>query len=69
MPSRGWWGFSMAVVLGSVGPAGGCGGDESGTQVKVDKEKEEAVLKAMGAYMEKQSKPKANTAGRAKPGQ
>ncbi len=59
----------MAVVLGSVASAGGCGADDSGTQVKVDKEKEEAVMKAMGAYMEKQNQPKAKTRVTAKSGQ
>ncbi len=58
----------MAVVLGSVAPAGGCGAEESGTQVKVDKKQEEAVLKAMGGYMEKQNQPKAKSRATAKSG-
>jgi hypothetical protein len=40
----------VGVLVGSLAPAGGCGGDESGTQVKVDKEKDAALLKSMGGY-------------------
>jgi hypothetical protein len=44
----------VALLIGSVALSGGCGGQETGTHVQVDKEKEAAVLKAMGGYMEKQ---------------
>ena len=43
-----------SIALGPLIVLGGCGGSDSGTQVKVDKEKEKAVLNAMGNYMKKQ---------------
>ncbi|APW60741.1 hypothetical protein BSF38_02229 [Paludisphaera borealis] len=64
MPSRGMRRLLIVgVLVGFLAPAGGCGGDESGTQVKVDKQKEDAVLKAMGGYMEKQ-KEKSKAGGK-----
>ena len=52
-------GFVMLVVLGSVAPVGGCGSSsEEGTQVQVDKEQEDIMLKKMGDYHNKQGKPK-----------
>ncbi|MEJ7639324.1 MAG: hypothetical protein WKF75_15440 [Singulisphaera sp.] len=58
----------MLVGLGVLAPAGGCGGPEEGTQVQqVDKEKEDVMLKAMGGFMEEQSKgTKGKMEGRAK---
>ncbi|WP_422930247.1 hypothetical protein [Singulisphaera sp. PoT] len=55
MPSRGLRGLLLlAAATGFLAPTIGCGSSDSGTHVKVDKEKENAVLKAMGGYMEKQ---------------
>ncbi len=60
-------GLLLLVGLGVLAPAGGCGGPEEGTQVQVDKEKEDVMLKAMGGFMEEQSKgTKGKMEGRAK---
>jgi|GEM_PF-3774493 len=54
MPSRGVRSLSAVVLTGFLLGAGGCGGgQESGTQVQVDKAKEAAVLKSMEEYMMK----------------
>ena len=58
MSRRGLIGLLTAVVLGFVVPAGGCGDSQSETHVKVDKEKDEMVQKAMGDYMNKQPQVK-----------
>ena len=55
MPRRSLHSLLIAsIALGPLIVLGGCGGSDSGTQVKVDKEKEKAVLNAMGNYMKKQ---------------
>lgn len=51
-------GFVVLVGLGVLAPAGGCGSStEEGTMVKVDKEKEDIMLKKMGDFHNKQGKP------------
>lgn len=59
MPGRVSRGLMIAVVLGFVSPAGGCGNSDSGTEVKVDRGKDEKLQNAMGNYMNKQSQPNA----------
>lgn len=51
MPTRGFRGWvSVALLVGLVGLAGGCGGNETGTQVEVDQKKADALLNSMGGY-------------------
>ena len=57
MPRRSLWGLVTAVVLGFVLPAGGCGNSDSGTEVKIDRGKDEKLQNAMGDYMKKQPRP------------
>lgn len=49
-------GLLVAVVLGSAS-LGGCGGQEEGTLVEVDKEKEKALTDSMESYYTKEKAP------------
>jgi hypothetical protein len=49
--------LAMASVFGAFGFAAGCGGSDEGTQVQVDKEKEEKLTKAMEQYYMKKQGP------------
>ncbi len=54
--------LTAGLVVGLAVSAVGCGGDETGTQVAVDKEKSAALLKSMSGYSgynKKQGKAKA----------
>lgn len=51
MPTRSFRGWSSAFLLaGFVGFVSGCGGDETGTQVQVDKKKADALTNSMAGY-------------------
>jgi hypothetical protein len=60
MSSRGLRALLIAALApGPLGISGGCGGQESGTTVQVNKEQEKAVLKSMENYMKKmQTQPR-----------
>lgn len=68
MPIRSFRGVSAVVLLGGcLGFGGGCGGQETGDQVPVNKEKADALLNSMSGYSGYAKKGKSKDAPASKP--